>query len=268
MLDSLAPRRKRLILIVVVAALTGLVAVLVVVLRPAARHPPVNQSSLGPVLLVPGYGGSTSAFDDLAKRLRTTRDVTVVALPDQAMGDLDQQARTLGSAVGKALDHTHASSVDLVGYSDGGIVVRLYIRFHGGGGQVRRVVTFGAPNHGTMLALNASAAVPGACVDACEQVLPGSALLTKLNAGGETPRGIPWVSIYTEQDDVVTPAITARLRGAVNVDLQSVCADEKVNHGGLPHSHLVIGLVVQALGTQALVAPTPSACHSLRQLGS
>src|SRR5919108_562501 len=85
------------------------------------------------------------------------------------------------------------------------------------------------------------------CAGSCAQLVPGSALLARLNRGDETPAGPAFTSIWTASDQTVTPPTSANLRGAVNVRLQDVCADAGVGHGGLVRDPLTLGLVVRAL---------------------
>ena len=62
---------------------------------------------------------------------------------------------------------------------------------------------------------------------------------------------------------------TARLDGAVNIEVQQVCADATITHGGLVRDPLVIGLIEFALDGPPLTAPpTPGQCARLRQSGS
>lgn len=199
------------------------------------------------MLLVPGYGGSTGDLTVLATALRRHgRDAHVVALPGDGTGDLRIQAQTLGKAVDTALQRTGRSSVDLVGYSAGGVVARLYVRNDGGAGKVRRVVTLGAPQHGTELAA-AGAALPGLCPPACQQLIPDSDLLTQLNRGGETPRGPTFVSLWSNSDETVVPPESARLEGSLGMSVQSICPSSTVAHAGLPRDHLVTAIVVAEL---------------------
>ena len=70
MLSSLSPARRRFAVAVVVLVLVVTATVIgVSLLRrdPAVR--PVAQDTSGPVLLVPGYGGSTSALEVLGDAL-------------------------------------------------------------------------------------------------------------------------------------------------------------------------------------------------------
>jgi len=254
-----------LILSVVVLAL---VAVLAVVARgggPASA--PVAQGVPGSVLLVPGYGGNAGSFDVLLAALRAQgRTVEVVPLPGDGTGDMTEQAGAVDAAVHQ-LEAAGAPSVDLVGYSAGGVVVRLWARDHDGGARARRVVSLGSPQHGTQLAGLASALVPGACPAACQQLAPDSVVLRRLNRGEETPAGPRWVSLWSTADETVTPPDTARLAGAVNVDLQSVCADDAARHSDLPRDPLVVGLVLRALDRAEPAAAGPADCAPLRAAG-
>jgi hypothetical protein len=173
----------------------------------------------------------------------------VVHLPGGGTGDLRVQARAVGVAARSALAGG-APSVDVVGYSAGGVVVRLWIRDDGGAKVTRRVVTLGSPHHGTDVAALAVAVVGSACPTACRQLAPGSALLVRLNAGDETPAGPLWESIWTTGDELVTPADSARLTGALDVPVQDVCPGRQVGHGQLPTDPAVQQLVLAALGTE------------------
>lgn len=272
MLVSLAPQRRRLLVGGAGAAIVALVAAIVLLAaggRTRARIVPVVQSRPGPVLLVPGYGEDGGGLDALSARVRAAgRRVTIVDLPGNATGDLTAQARALRAAVTGALKNGKAPSVDLVGYSDGGVVARIYVRDLGGGSTVRRVVTLGSPQHGTGLASSAEAILPSACRGACAQLRPGSDLLSHLNSGNETPPGPRWVSLWTTQDEVVTPPSSARLAGAENIVLQHVCPDEHVSHGGLPSDPLVTGIVLTSIGPGRPVAPRPGQCAALRRAGA
>jgi triacylglycerol lipase len=263
--DSLAPARRRLVL-AVVAVLTAAVVALgaVLLLQRTDQDAAVDQNLLGPVLLVPGYGGSTESLQTLASTLtQAGRDATVVALPGNGTGDLNAAATALGEAVEAALTRTGAPSVDVVGYSAGGIVARLWVA-DGGAAVTRRVVTLGSPHHGTAVADLAGAVPIDACPEACRQLAGDSDVLRRLNADDETPPGPTWVSIWTTQDETVTPPDTARLDGAVNLPVQSVCADAMVSHGGLPSDPLVQAMVLTQLGGGAPSLLTASDCPVLQ----
>ena len=266
MLARLAPARRRLILAVLALGAVGLVVLGILLFggtASTARPTPAAQLRPGPVLLVPGYGGATGGLQSLADRLTAAgRDAHVVPLPGNGTGDMALSANALGAAVTATLHRTGARSVDLVGYSAGGIVVRLWVA-DGHADVVRRVVTLGSPHHGTDLANLAGDLVPDQCPIGCRQLASDSAVLARLNAGDETPAGPTWVSIWTTQDSTVTPPDSARLAGALNLTVQSVCARAQVTHGELPTAPLVQQMVLSELRAGAPVPLTAADCARL-----
>jgi triacylglycerol esterase/lipase EstA (alpha/beta hydrolase family) len=212
-------------------------------------------------LLVPGYGGATGSLQTLAVRLTAAgRDATVVPLPGAGTGDLGAAADALAVAAVKALARSGAESVDVVGYSAGGVIARLWIA-DGGAEVTRRVVTLGSPHHGTTLADLAGDLAPEQCPLGCTQLGTDSDLLARLNAGDETPDGPTWVSIWTTQDQTVTPPDSARLDGALNLTVQSVCAGARVGHGQLPRDPVVQGMVLAELQPGEPDALGPADCE-------
>jgi triacylglycerol lipase len=260
---SVSPRRRALIVAVaVVAVLAAAVAAVAGLGRRAA--PQLAAAAEVPVLLVPGYNGSPASMANLATQLRIAgRRVEVVDLPDRATGDLRASARVLGAAV----DRTGAARVDLVGYSAGGIVVRLWLADPAAALRARRVVLLGSPNHGTELAGAAAALEPVPCASIC-QLAPGSGLLAGLNRGDETPPGPRFFSVWTAQDQTVVPPDTARLDGAANIRVQDVCPSARLGHGDLITSPLALGLVVEALAGTLPDPPGAGDCAALQAAGA
>lgn len=253
---GLSGRRRGLLAAVALAVAAGLVAVLVALVPDRAPA----RDGAGPVLLVPGYGGSRDSLSTLAERIRRTgREARVLTLPGDGTGDLRAQARVLDAAARDALD-AGAPWVDVIGYSAGGVVARLWVATEDGAAAARRVITLGSPLHGTTIAAAGGVLAPDACPLACRQLSPGSALL----AGIAGDPGVPWLSLWTEDDRTVRPPDSARLPGAVNVALQDVCPDAVVGHGQLPTDPLVTGLVLRALDDVPLAAPDPADCAGLR----
>ena len=265
MLASLAPRRRRLVVSVValLALVVAVVAVLAIRGSDSANSAAPADQTPGPVLLIPGYGGSTASLKALAARLDAQgKQTSIVSLPDGGVGDLDAQATVVSAAAKALLDRTGAKSLDVIGYSAGGVVARLYVQRHGGASVTRRVVTLGSPFHGTDLA-NLGSFFNAACPTACQQLTSASSLLAALNATPVSQLGPAFVSIYTTADDVVLPPTSAVEDGARNIAVQSVCADSRVNHTGLPSDPLVQSMVLGELGTGPTVDFAPSQCAAL-----
>jgi triacylglycerol lipase len=249
-----SPRRRILLLSVTAAVLVAVLAVVVARLTGGDSSARPDQARPGTVLLVPGYGGSRTALTRLAQRLTDAgRTAKVITLPGDGTGDLRVQADTLDQAVRAELSGG-APSVDIVGYSAGGVVTRLWVDRHDGATIARRVVTLGSPLHGAEIAGTGAAFAPGACPQACRQLAPGSDVLDEID-GESLPEGLPWLSVWTENDETVQPPDSARLDGAVNVALQNICPQARVSHGELPTDPAVTALVLSAIGTDPLTAP-------------
>jgi triacylglycerol lipase len=263
-LGRLSPARRRFVLgLVALAAVVVVAIVVAVVLSRPDEVTPVSQDEPGPVLLVPGYGGSTAALDVLAAALRAGgRDVTVVPAEGAGTEDLRDQAAALGRVARAVLDESGAASVDVVGYSAGGIVARVWVADLGGDALARRVVTLATPNHGTDLAAVASGLGATACPAACQQLATDSDLLRELNAGDETPAGPRWVAIWTEDDKTVVPPDSGVLDGATAFSVQSVCPGLVVGHPDVPRTPAVMAMVAAELGRGEPSVPDDSVCVS------
>jgi len=183
-----------------------------------------------------------------------------VHLPGNGTGSLIADASVLNAAVTRALKGG-APSVDVIGYSAGGVATLLWVREDGGVHKARRVVTLGSPFHGASIASAAQGFVPGACPAACQQLVPGSSLLSRLDATG-VPARPRWLSLWSTDDTTVTPPDSARLAGAINVPIQSVCPAQQISHSQLPVNPAVTAIVLQAIGAGPVRPPTASDCRS------
>jgi triacylglycerol lipase len=219
--------------------------------------PPADQP--GPVVLVPGYGGETGSLGLLASRIRASgRQAIVLQLPGTGTESLVADAVLLNAAVDRAL-RRGAPSVDVIGYSAGGVVALLWARRDDGAARARRVITLGSPFHGTQLAAAAQALLPGECPAACRQLVPGSSLLGSLDVA--SPAGLPpWLSLWTTDDLVVTPPDSASLEGAIDVPVQTVCPALTVSHTQLPANPVVVAMVLASIGRAPLARPARTAC--------
>ena len=253
----MSPARRLMFLCLALAAVVLVAGIGVPrLLRDQAPVVAVPQDQPGTVVLVPGYGGSIASLQALARELaQDGREAVVVDLPGDGTGDLRESAAVLDGVVAAALG-AGAPSVDVVGYSAGGVTARYWLRELGGAALTRRVVTLGSPSHGTALARQGAVLGSAVCPTACQQLVPGSDLLDDLNRGDETPDGPLYLALWTDQDETVTPPESARLEGAVALSVQDVCPGRVVSHGDLPRDPAVSDLVRTALGTAPLAAPS------------
>ncbi|MER5655468.1 alpha/beta fold hydrolase [Streptomyces sp. NPDC002131] len=210
--------------------------------KPSAAHP-------RPVVLVHGtFGNSVDNWLALAPYL-TSRGYCVFSLDYgqlpgvplfNGLGPIDKSAAQLQVFVDKVLAATGAAKADLVGHSQGGMMPRYYLKFLGGAAKVNALVGIAPDNHGTTLSglANLLPYFPGAA-DLLSSATPGladqvagSALLTKLNAGGDTVPGVHYTVIATKYDEVVTPYTSQFLSGSDvhNVLLQNLCGLDLSEH--------------------------------------
>jgi len=252
----LSPSPRRRALFTGIAAASAVLAALLA-FRTLRDDPPREGV---PVVVVPGYGEDADSVSVLADRLRNgDRRVEAMTLPEDGTGDIRLSAAAVRDAVGQL----GAESVDFVGFSAGGVVIREYLRGLGGAESARRVVLLGSPNHGAEVAELAASFDPSLCVGACAQLSPGSSFLEELNSGDETPGNADYFSVWTGLDQTVTPAESAVLEGAINVRLQDVCPDANTEHGDLVTDSLALGLVGEALSGRLDEPPSTDDCARL-----
>lgn len=223
--------------------------------------PITPQEKGGPVVVLPGYGGGLGLLVPIAVALRAEHRQIVVFKPTHhETGDLRVQAKRLRDLVNTTLDKTHAKSVDVVGYSAGGMIARLWVRDYGGDKLARRVLTIAAPNHGTKRSNIEALTAGGDCPATCVQLSDGSSFLSKLNAGDETPSGPTWITIRSSTDDVVTPASSVILDGALNLLVQDGCPVATTTHVGMPSDPYVLAALASTLGKAPPAAPSFVTC--------
>ena len=140
-----------LVAVLVLVVVAGGVAATV---RALAGQPAVtsaNANHPGDVLLVPGYGGSTTALDQLASKITAVGGrAIVVKLAGDGTGDLQVQANVLNGYVNQALA-AGSGPVTVIGYSAGGVVAWLWDVDYDGVAKARRIITLGSPLHGVSI---------------------------------------------------------------------------------------------------------------------
>ncbi|MCP9623518.1 alpha/beta fold hydrolase [Nocardia otitidiscaviarum] len=255
---------------------------------PTAAHPE-------PVLLVHGTWGNQNSWDTLAPELKA-HEVCVftlnyghatASLRGAAPGvfgtaDMRTSAKELAAFVDRVRTATGAAKVDVVAHSQGGPLVRQYLRFEGGAHRedpsrtsIRRLISIAATHHGTtaeglryLLPSGSAGAVADSLIarvlgTAAAQQLIDSEFLATLNAAGDTEPGVAYTAIASRVDRVVTPPEATFLRAGpratvTNVWVQDVCPTDTHHHGILPDSPAVSYLVHRALGLPYRGTPCPA----------
>ncbi len=225
-----------------------------------------------PVLLVPGTALNPEANYSWNYEIGLTDaglPWCALTLPGNSMDDIT----TAGEYVVYAIRAMHALSgrqVDILGYSQGGMVPRWALRFWPDTRPlVRSFVAIDPSNHGT---LDAFALCHVVCPPAFWQQATGSQFLTALNSGAETFAGIDYTVIYSRTDEIVFPNLNAEGSSSLhtgngqtlNIAVQQVCPSDVSEHllmGTV--DPVAFGLAMNALENDRLADPgqlAPSVC--------
>lgn len=223
---------------------------LTLLLRPLGWVPPrlpAGTSRRPPVILLHGLFQNRSCLLPLQWRLRAAGFDRVTSINTPAWLELETLTDRVRLTVEQVRAATGAEQVHLVGHSMGGIIARNFIQLHDGAAHVAACVTLGSPHRGTKLA-------PFAVSRLGRNLLPGSRLLTRLNAG-PLPANVGFTAIYTRHDNIIVPMENARLEGAENIELAGM------GHTAMLFSARVADAVIRALGNSVELNPqrvTPS----------
>jgi triacylglycerol esterase/lipase EstA (alpha/beta hydrolase family) len=213
--------------------------------QPSAAHP-------HPVVLVHGtFADMTVSWNLISPALK--RDGYCVFALDygrRGTGAIEASAQELASFVDRVLAATGAAKVSLVGHSQGGMMPRYYIKFLGGTTEVDDLVGLSPSNHGTANPGALLAERVLACVS-CGQQRTGSAFLTNLNRGDETPGEVSYTVVQTRYDEVVIPYSSAFLApgpNTTNVLLQTRCPLDLSDHLAIIYDPVALRWIENALG--------------------
>ncbi len=199
-------------------------------------------------------------FGALAPALRASG--RCVHTLDYGMGGIRSvrgSAKTVTAFVDQVLATTGADQVDVIGYSQGGLVLRTALRLQGLAPKVAVAVLIAPTFHGSTSPL--LTALPPALCPACADQAAGSALLKELDAGGDLDGNVRYAVISSMLDTVVTPVSAQAPEGpadrVTSLVVQDQCPDSRLDHLAMRGDAGVINWVLQALDSNG--APDPSA---------
>jgi pimeloyl-ACP methyl ester carboxylesterase len=205
------------------------------------------------------------AFDRLGWRW------CAVTLPSDATGDIQVAGEYVVSAL-RTLSRQAGQRVDVVGWSQGGMVGRWALRFWPDTrAMVDDLVGLSPSNHGTAVA-------DLACQDSCNpsfwQQRSISAFTAALNSGAETFAGISYTVAYTRLDEVVVPnagprpssALTTGAGRIANVATQDVCPLNAADHFAIgSHDPVGYAIAIDALTHDGPAVPARIAASTCLQ---
>ena len=190
-----------------------------------------------PVLLIHGLDDTEALFGKMRSHLeRPGRVVHCVNLaPNNGSAGLEVLAQQVADYVESNVGE--AESIDLVGFSMGGLVARYYVQRLGGVERVRRLVTISSPHNGTWTAFLRRN-------EGARQMRPESAFLRDLNGDIRVLAHIDFTSIWTPFDLMILPPHSSVVPAGRNI---------RVNVGAHPlmvRSRRVLKLVVNRLSAE------------------
>ncbi len=249
-------------------------------LNPDVSPPGTNLSSCSlaqhpyPVVLVPGtFSVMEDDFGALAPDLANA-GYCVYAFnygalsPNaliEAIGPVPQSAQQLAAFVSQVLSRTGAAKVDLVGHSQGGMLLEYYAKLLGGASLIHNLVALSPTTHGTTLnGLTLLAdVIPGAnqiVADGCPACVDqenGSAVIEQLDNVPIAQAAVNYTVIETLDEYVVTPVGSSFINesGVDNEYVQDYCLFDPVDHADLAYDNVVIQLVKNALTPASARSP-------------
>jgi triacylglycerol lipase len=171
------------------------------------------QAAPDPILFVHGWNANAGVWTAMVDRFVAAgyprdRIVAINYGSNQSNAAIAGQVRDAANALRA---RTGAAKVDIISHSMGGLSSRYYVKALGGTSFVDDWVSLGGPNHGTLAAWG--------CVwfsASCGDMLAGSAFLTNLNAGDETPGAVNYGTFWSSCDQIIIPNSSTPLTGATN----------------------------------------------------
>jgi pimeloyl-ACP methyl ester carboxylesterase len=216
-------------------------------LQPFVRYfmgdgrPPRSGGARLPVLLVHGYVSNRGVWRWFRRALEARGETVWAVTLEPVYGTIDDLADPLAARIDDLLAATGARQVVLVTHSMGGLVARAYLR-DDGAAKIARLVTLGAPHHGS------AHAYLGAGENG-RQMEPGSPWLAALARAEARGLGVAFTSIFSYHDNFVAPQTSSVHPGARNVPLA------EVGHVSLAFSREVLELVAAELDAANAAVP-------------
>ena len=166
-----------------------------------------------PILFVHGYAGNGGNWQDVKARFAADgwQDFELYAYNYSFTASNAVSAAEIRDQVNEIIRTTGATKVDIIAFSMGSVSSRYYLKNLDGALSVDAWVSLAGPNHGTDAADNQNCQFTP-----CREIVPGSAFLTALNAGDETPGLVRYGTWRSPCDATINPDESVILAGATN----------------------------------------------------
>jgi pimeloyl-ACP methyl ester carboxylesterase len=233
---------------VLVRGLLALEAVYPMPARLGAPLPPGSSASAqaDPVVLVGGFANSPSGWAEWRRSLEADGfRVFVFDPPTTGLGDMHDSARAVAAFIEQVRRRTGRRKVDVIGFSEGGLLTRMAIASHGALDAVDRAISLATPHLGVPLrplhdALSGLRLLVRAVPPAAIQLLEGSELVGAVERSDRHLRsgaiGAPrYASIFSRTIDLLVWPHLAWLPGAFNIPVD----DDRPGRAGPNHFEML-----------------------------
>ncbi len=157
-----------------------------------------------PVLLVHGVMDTRHKMRKIARHLRglgwQVYDIDLT--PNNGHEYLEVLAAQIATLIHQKLPPDR--SIDIIGFSMGGLVSRYYLQRLGGIDRVQRFISISAPHHGTIAALFSR-------LRGCVQMRPGHAFIEDLNSDVHILQRLNVTCLWTPFDLIILPPSSSQL---------------------------------------------------------
>jgi pimeloyl-ACP methyl ester carboxylesterase len=239
--------RGALVVVAVACAAFGLSSC-----TPASRAAP----DADPVIIVAGTGAPASFYEPLASRLEAGGYRVWIYVIPSSTSPFERSSVGVADFVDQVLVETGSAKVDMIGHSQGVILMRYAARFLGIGPRIDTMVTLSGGIYGSDLASSFAGVDNCLGLVICQEAATGSAFVQQLNTPTDTIPGVHHVNITTTHEEIATPYTTNLMRGpgdVTNVVVQDQCPADPVEHIFLPFDGAVASGIDDALAKRPVV---------------
>ncbi|MFE4500266.1 esterase/lipase family protein [Rhodococcus sp. NPDC056743] len=205
----------------------------VVLVHGTAANRQTNWAVLAPVLANEGYCVFALTFGNRS-------DLPWPLSAAGGLAPLPESAQQLSDFVDDVLAATGASTVDLVGHSQGTTVSGYYTRFLGGEGKVSKIVSIAPLWNGSEVGPPKGVGGPD---------FDNASFVSELRDAGVYADSVEYTNIVTRYDQVVVPYTSGILAAsnASNIVVQDGCEQDRSDHIAVVASQRTAVLTLEAL---------------------
>ncbi len=185
-----------------------------------------SQDALRPLVLVHGLLDTPRLFSRLERRLEVQpRPLLSPHLPHRFGAT---PLRTLAKQLDQQIQEQWGVErpIDLLGFSMGGVIARIWLQEFGGAKRTQRFISVGSPQRGTLTAQ----CIPGCLFAGLADMKRGSSLLRSLNLDCAALESVDCISFFCRWDLMVFPGWQAVLPIGKAMEVPVITHQQLMSH--------------------------------------